>query len=84
MALSELNYRSVVEAKIHSLERPMYEEILSNARSSGLDVGVNEITPSDGNCFYHCLVNQLQREVWMWKKLFQSNWFYFYMTSLGG
>ena len=34
----------------------MAEQIVNNARSIGLNVTANEITPGDGNCFYHALI----------------------------
>lgn len=35
--------------------------IVNNARQLGLNVRADNITPGDGNCFYHALLQQLQR-----------------------
>ena len=37
--------------------------ILQNARNIGLNVHFNTITPSDGNCFYHSVLDGLQNTV---------------------
>ena len=35
--------------------------IVNNARRIGLNVHADDVTPGDGNCFYHALLQQLQR-----------------------
>ena len=37
------------------------EMIVSNAQSVGLDVAISNITPGDGNCWYHAVRDQLNR-----------------------
>ena len=39
----------------------MADTIVNNARRIGMDVDADEITPGDGNCFYHAVVQQLHR-----------------------
>ena len=39
----------------------MADTIVNNARRIGLNVDADEITPGDGNCFYHAVVQQLHR-----------------------
>ena len=39
----------------------MANTIVNNARCIRLNVNADEITPSDGNCFYHAVVQQLHR-----------------------
>ena len=39
----------------------MPEQIVSNARRNGLNVRAGDITPGDGNCFYHALLQQIHR-----------------------
>ena len=35
--------------------------IVNNARRIELNVRADDVTPGDGNCFYHALLQQLQR-----------------------
>ena len=35
--------------------------IVNNARRIGLNVRDDNVTPGDGNCFYHALLQQLQK-----------------------
>ena len=35
--------------------------IENNAKQIGLNVHADEVTPGDGNCFYHAILQQLQR-----------------------
>ena len=35
--------------------------IVNNARRIGLNVRTDDVTPGDGNCIYHALLQQLQR-----------------------
>lgn len=37
------------------------EIILCNARAIGLDFSLSSITPSDGNCWYHAVLDQIRR-----------------------
>ena len=39
----------------------MAEIIVNNARQIGLNVHADTATPGDGNCFYHAILQQLQR-----------------------
>lgn len=39
----------------------MAEQIVNNARQIGLNVVADEITPGDGNCFYHAILQQIHR-----------------------
>ena len=39
----------------------MAEIIVTNARQIGLNVHADTVTPGDGNCFYHAILQQLQR-----------------------
>ena len=46
-----------------SVVSSMANIIVQNAREIGLDVSADEITPCDGNCFYHAIVQQVHRPV---------------------
>ena len=37
----------------------MAEIIVNNARQIGLNVRADTVTPGDGNCFYHAILQQL-------------------------
>ena len=37
----------------------MAEQIVTNVRRIGLNVCAGDITPGDGNCFYHALLQQI-------------------------
>ena len=39
----------------------MVNIVTNNARRVGLHVHADEVTPGDGNCFYHAILQQLQR-----------------------
>ena len=39
----------------------MAEQIVTNARRIGLNVCAGDITPGDGNCFHHALLQQIHR-----------------------
>ena len=39
----------------------MVNIIVNNARQMGLNVHGDNVTPGDGNCFYHAFLQQLQR-----------------------
>ena len=39
----------------------MAEIIANDARQIGLNVHADTVTPGDGNCFYHLILQQLQR-----------------------
>ena len=39
----------------------MATQIVSNARSAGLDVAYDFPTMCDGNCFYRAVIQQMQR-----------------------
>ena len=41
--------------------KTMAEIIVNNARQIGLNVCADTVTPGDGNCFYHAILQQLQR-----------------------
>lgn len=41
--------------------KSMSNIIVNNARRIGLNVRANNVTPGDGNCLYHALLQQLQR-----------------------
>ena len=50
-------------SKKHCTNGPaaMAEQIVINARQIGLNVSAGDITPGDGNCFYHALLQQICR-----------------------
>ena len=60
-----IRYSNDVECKVKcvSVVSSMADIIVQNARGIGLDVCADEITPGDGNYFYHAIVQQVHRPV---------------------